>query len=296
MTVDTAVYGDSRRSPLSLRIFHPTSGVSRSTAVLHLHGGGWRAGAPEMLTPRSASLAARGYTVIQVQYRLLNESVQWPAPIADVRSALRWVWRHAAELGVRTDTITLWGHSAGAHIALMTAATLEDDGVDAAEDDVSIPLSVSAVIDCYGPVGFHGGDTPLLVTDHDGLPDFEAIAAGQRPDGRLPGIDLLGRPCTEREVVSISPVELLAADFPPTLLVHGTNDKLIAPVNSQRFAEALRSLDVVCQLSTFVGCTHEFDNAPSYTEAVTTLIDVFLRRVHEDFELAAEIRDFVPFP
>jgi acetyl esterase len=98
MAVEEFVYADRATGPLKLRVFRPTGSARLAIAVLHLHGGAWRVGTPAMLDSRSTALAARGYTVIQVQYRLLGH-VPWPAPVTDVRSALRWVTDHADELG-----------------------------------------------------------------------------------------------------------------------------------------------------------------------------------------------------
>lgn len=292
--VEEHTYAHRDTGALKLRIFKPTGGTPRQTAVLHLHGGGWRSGAPAMLDPRSTVLSALGYTVIQVQYRLLHDAVAWPAPVTDLRSALRWVAEHADELVVRPNALVLWGHSAGAHICLMTACSLADESLDHPDDDRSTPLSIAAVVDCYGPTSFHSGATPLLTMGPDG-PDFAAIAANQRPDGALPGIDLLGQPCDDDQAGSISPLSQLGADFPPTMIAHGTNDTLIRPENSQYLAEALNKLGVVCELVTFAECAHEFDAAPSYAAVVAAHIDVFLRQVLGDPALVEEIYEYSMF-
>jgi acetyl esterase/lipase len=246
-----------------------------------------------MLDSRSTLLAARGYTVIQVQYRLLGQAA-WPAPVTDLRSALRWVAGHADDLGVHPDAIVLWGHSAGAHIALTTAATVGDQSLDHAGDDRAVPVAIAAVIDCYAPVSFHPGDTSMLQIGPGGI-DLAAILANQRSDGALPAIDLLGKPCTQEDADAISPLVLIGPDFPPTMMVHGTADVLIRPINSRRLADELSRLGVISELVTFAECNHEFDAAPSYGAAVVAHIDVFLRRVLEEAALAAEIAQYSMF-
>jgi len=292
VTVEEFVYADRPTGPLTLRVFRPT-GPSRQTAVLHLHGGAWRLGAPGMLDSRSAALAARGYTVVQVQYRLLGQAA-WPAPVTDIRSAVRWVVGHADRLGIRSDAVVLWGHSAGGHIALVAAATRADRTLDHSEDDANIPVSVAAVIDCYAPVSFRAEDPPALRVGPAGI-DLTAIVAGRRSDGAIPAADLLGAPCSAAEADTISPLALVDADFPPTMLVHGTADIVIAAVNSRRLADELSRLGVICELVTFAECNHEFDVAPSYAAALVTHIDVFLRRVLEEPSLAAEIARYSMF-
>ncbi len=293
MTVEEFVYAHRATGPLRLRVFRPAESARYGTAVLHLHGGAWRVGTPDMLDSRSNALAARGYTVIQVQYRLLGHA-RWPAPLTDVRSALRWVTNHAGELGVRPDSLVLWGHSAGGHIALTTAATLADRTLDDGDDDPSVPISVAALIDCYAPVSFSAEDASLLQIGPSGI-DLAAILANQRSDGALPAVDLLETKCTQAQADAISPLALVGQDFPPTMVVHGTADVLIRPINSRRLADELARLGVVSELVEFAGCNHEFDAAPSYSAAVVAHIDVFLRRVLHEPTLAAEMRQYSMF-
>jgi acetyl esterase/lipase len=248
---------------------------------------------PEMLDARSSLLAAHGYTVIQVQYRLLGQAA-WPAPVTDVRSALRWVAGHADQLGVRADESVLWGHSAGGHIALTTAATRADSALDDSDDDQAVPISVAAVIDCYAPVSFHAGDTSMLQIGPAGI-DLAAILANQRADGAIPAVDLLEKACTEAEADAVSPLALVDPDFPPTMIVHGTADVLIQPINSRRLADELSRLGVINELVTFAECNHEFDAAPSYAAAVVAHVDVFLRRVLQEPTLAGEIAQYSMF-
>ncbi len=248
---------------------------------------------PEMLDSRSAALAAQGYTVIQVQYRLLGQA-DWPAPVTDVRSALRWVTGNADRLDVRPDAVVLWGHSAGGHIALTAAATHADSALDDGDDDLTVPISIAAVIDCYAPVSFRAEDPPALRMGPAGI-DLAAILAGQRGDGALPAADLLGAPCTEAAADAVSPLALVDPDFPPTMIVHGTADVLIQPINSRRLADQLSKLGVVNELVTFAECNHEFDASPSYAAAVVAHIDIFLRRVLGEPDLAVEVAQYSMF-
>jgi acetyl esterase/lipase len=292
MAVEEFVYAHRATGPLKLRVFRPTGPARLETAVLHLHGGAWRVGTPASLDPRSALLAERGYTVIQVQYRLLGHA-PWPAPVTDLRSALRWVISHAGDLGVRPDSLVLWGHSAGGHIALTTASTLADNSFDS-DDDPSGPISVAAIIDCYAPVSFRADEPSLLQIGPAGI-DLTAMMVNQRSDGALPAIDLLETGCTQAQADAISPLALVGPDFPPTMIVHGTADVLIRPINSRRLADELARLGVIAELVEFAECNHEFDAAPSYGATVVAHIDVFLRRVLHEPTLAAEMRRYSMF-
>src|SRR6476659_9973912 len=96
MTYTTRSFPSAR--PQRADVF-AAEGDDQRTAVLVLHGGGWRMGGPEMLHPRCRALSRRGFTAIAVEYRLLGEA-PWPAALDDVRAAVRWARTHAGDLGV----------------------------------------------------------------------------------------------------------------------------------------------------------------------------------------------------
>lgn len=93
---------------------------------------------------------------------------------------------------------------------------------------------------------------------------------------------------------AISPLALVGPDSAPTMLVHGTADVLIPPINSRRLADELRRLGVIAELVEFAECNHEFDAAPSYAAAIAH-VDVFLRRVLREPTLPTEIRQYSMF-
>src|SRR5579864_4138694 len=82
--------------PLTLDLYLPSGRQSLHPLVLYIHGGGWTTGHsrqsgafddfPEVL----AALAARGYTVASLNYRLSGEA-PFPAAIQDVKAAIKFV-------------------------------------------------------------------------------------------------------------------------------------------------------------------------------------------------------------
>lgn len=253
-------------------------GDDQRTAVLVLHGGGWRVGSAEGMHPRCEALSERGFTVIAVEYRLLGEAA-WPAPLDDVRAAVRWAGANAVELGVEPDRIVLQGHSAGGHLSLLAGYTEDPDDGD--EDP-----GVAAVVVFYPPIGFYAAAPPV--------PDPETRRPPRPPkrdDGRVPAYMLLDDSEDEALVASISPLDQISASCPPTMIVQGTADNMVGYQSSIILHQALLDAGVAADLHLHHDVGHEFDNAPTMTATVADDVSRFLRRTVSQASSTAEELD-----
>ena len=89
-------------------------------AILIIHGGGWSAGSKNDMVYRTLMIdyAMKGYVVCNMNYRLIQEALP-PACIEDVRCAVRWMKANAKAIGIDSNRIGTYGHSAGGHLSLM---------------------------------------------------------------------------------------------------------------------------------------------------------------------------------
>ena len=94
-----------------------------------------------ILPPCDNFLAETGYTVFDIDYRLADASVHFPAQIDDVATAVNWIKAHSVELKVDPQRIALLGRSAGAQMALAAAYRADLAGQ---------PLT-KCVVSFYGP-------------------------------------------------------------------------------------------------------------------------------------------------
>lgn len=88
--------------------------------VIFLHGGGWVLGDLDMHDHVCRRIAADGFVVVSVDYRLAPEHV-FPAAIDDTIAALDWVADNAAELGGDAARLVAMGSSAGGNLAAALA-------------------------------------------------------------------------------------------------------------------------------------------------------------------------------
>ena len=250
---EDVVIGSDGARPLHADVFEPERSRDLQTAVVQLHGGGFRAGDRKALRPHSERLAAAGFTAVAAEYRLLDEA-PYPANLEDARRAVEWA-------GERFGRVALQGFSAGGLLALLAAGT---------------GSAVGAVIVLYPSVD--------LSTAH---------ASGYDDAGTGSAAVLLGGGADEDSARAASPLSHVGPSFPPTLLIHGTGDTLVSYRASVRMHEALCNAGVASELHLVAGADHAFDNGPSYADLVAYETVFFLRRtIVEPDAIAAETLTF----
>jgi arylformamidase len=117
-------YGADRAQRLDV---YTTEGIHARPVIVMVHGGGWMFGDkanPGVAGAKLEHFAAEGYVFVSVDYRL------WPGvgPVeqaGDVALALAYVQKHAQAWGGDGSRVILMGHSAGAHLVALLAATPE---------------------------------------------------------------------------------------------------------------------------------------------------------------------------
>lgn len=99
-----------------------------SPALLWLHGGGFVTGAAGTSVDDAPRLAHElKLLVASVDYRLAPEH-PFPAGLEDAYAALRWLYDHAAEVGIDPARIAVGGDSAGGGLAACLAQLAADRG------------------------------------------------------------------------------------------------------------------------------------------------------------------------
>lgn len=115
-------YGDRPRERLDL--FFPEDPETLRDAPIHvfIHGGYWYAQAKENFSFVAQGLIQAGVIVAVLDYELCPD-VDISEIVRQVRAALAWLWRNAAEFGGDPQRIFVSGHSAGGHLTAMSLAT-----------------------------------------------------------------------------------------------------------------------------------------------------------------------------
>ncbi|MCZ0942708.1 MAG: alpha/beta hydrolase [Gammaproteobacteria bacterium] len=109
-------------------LYRPSDRAATGAGYLHIHGGGYVMGTPEMSDPVNLEICARlGAVVLSVDYRVAPEH-PIPAPLDDCYTGLAWLHEQAPAFGVDRDRIGIGGESAGGGLAAALAIKARDAG------------------------------------------------------------------------------------------------------------------------------------------------------------------------
>jgi len=127
-------------------------GAGPFPALVAVHGGGWRLGARSSFQYWGPYLAARGYALYAISYRLAGKGRKsFPQAVNDVCAAVQFVRGEAAPFNLDPQRIALMGASAGAHLSALAALSGEIFAKTYPQDKhASISPRVKALVGVYG--------------------------------------------------------------------------------------------------------------------------------------------------
>ncbi|MDQ1805840.1 alpha/beta hydrolase [Chryseobacterium sp. CKR4-1] len=149
-------YKTNKEGSIALDMYSPkTTSAEKHPVLIYVHGGGWVGGdkiihADSYIENLILKLVEKEYTVISINYTLVNKDIHFPNPIQDTKDAIRWVRKNADKYHFDTNNIGLFGASAGAHLSLLAAYTQDNEFVGAPELS-SYSAKVNYVVNNFGP-------------------------------------------------------------------------------------------------------------------------------------------------
>ncbi|MFC7582808.1 prolyl oligopeptidase family serine peptidase [Nonomuraea antimicrobica] len=236
--------------------------------MVYLPGGGFVTARRAMAARQRRQVTQAGFAVAAVEYRTVGDGATYRDGLADVAAAVSFLRAHAARYDIDPARTALWGESAGGYLAAM-AATDPDHGVAALTG-----AGVDAVVDVFGATH--------LATVAAGF-DPDTAAATTAPGTPLPAYVLgPGRAFADHpdEVTRADPVSHVTGATPPFLLLHGDDDRIIAPVQTARLHRALRRAGVDSTRYVLEGAGHGALSPQARAWTSTQVMDIvvgFLR-------------------
>jgi acetyl esterase/lipase len=251
---------------------HQAAPGSRKPALMWIHGGALIMGSRKGLDNRfCAELVKRGFVIVSIDYRLAPET-KLPGIIEDVRDAWRWLRQEGPKrFGIDPDRIATAGGSAGGYLTLMTGFCLEPRPRALVSyygyGDITTPWyskpddfyrrqPLVSKEEAYAAVGTTALSEPpamnrrgrfYLYCRQNGI--WPNQVAGHDPNTESPWFD------------KYCPIRNVTANYPPALLIHGTNDTDVPYAESKNMAAKLAGAGVEHELLTVAGAGHGLSGA-----------------------------------
>lgn len=240
------VFSTETGEELALQLMKPqwASGGKGFPLVVFIQGSAWQKPNQFWELPQLALLVKRGFVVASVTHR---SCWQQPAPafLQDVKAALRFLRKNAAEYDIDPERVCAWGTSSGGNTALLLGLTGDDPAFET-EEHAGFSTKVNCVVDCFGP------------TDLNKMIDvqFKAPHTKENLLFMLGG----GEEETYQQVLDqISPIKYAepGRNLPPFLILHGDADPVVLFEDSEAFYNKLIANGYQADLVRVTNAPHE---------------------------------------
>ena len=245
---EITVHESEYQSGLAVRIYQP-EGAGPFPGLVDVHGGVWTNGDRSANEVMDRALAESGMVVAAVDFRQSPDH-PYPAQVADVNLATRWLKAHAAEFNADPDTVGGIAGSSGGHTVLLSAmrpnhpaySYIDLPGSDA-DATMKYLLLGWPIVDPYARYRFvqEMGNDRIIGLSEAYFRTTDAMKEG-------------------------SPGQILQrgeeAVLPPTLIVQGTADNNLPVPVTEQFAVDYRKAGGDLELEMFPDMPHLFGNTP----------------------------------
>lgn len=243
--------------PVHVDIIKPIT-TRKLPLLVFIQGSGWRKQPIPVAYAKMFRMAAKGFVVAIVEYRT-TEIAQFPAPVEDTLTAIRFMKSNAEEYGIDKEHVAVWGCSSGGHIALMTGFCAEkyQNGLYPEEDN-----RVNAIVDFYGVTDIANLGYGNEALDHASADAPEAL--------------LLGAPVPEipEKANAASPIyNIPEGETPPTLIVHGDCDEVVSVSQSIKLYKTMKNMGKTVH---FIKVIHAGHGPGVWQEEVFNEVGAFL--------------------
>lgn len=213
--IEDVAYGNDPEQRLD--ILMPKERSQHTKVLIFLHGGSWKRGDKSDYNSALRSFAQRGITIVNMNYRLAEKNKnKFPAQMDDITKAIDFLVSRASDLSIDMTTIGLAGHSAGGHLALLYSYHFNKSG------------RVKAVA-ALAPVS-----------------DLAEAGRSDRAEYLNPIVNFLGKKFKQDSILWIqaSPYWMATKLAVPTILFHGTEDRVVPYIQSVKLEQRLQELKV----------------------------------------------------
>ncbi|WP_083581742.1 alpha/beta hydrolase [Bacteroides mediterraneensis] len=205
-------------------------------AIVYFPGGGFTSADYEKFIEMRMALAKAGFVVAAAEYRTVPD--KFPALVIDGKAAVRFLRAHAAQFGIDPTRIGVIGDSAGGYLSQMVGTTNGEKEFDQG-DYLDQSSDVQAAVTIYGIsnlLNIGEGYSDAIQQVHASPAVTEALLVHGPAFADFAGASILSDP---EKAMKASPLGHVKEHMPPFLIMHGSNDRLVSPVQSEQLFKAL---------------------------------------------------------
>ncbi len=221
--------------PLKMTLLVPRTQEAKP-AIVYYPGGGFTSANHEKFIEMRMALAKAGFVVAAAEYRTVPD--RYPALINDAKAAVRYLRAHARKFGIDPQRIGVIGDSAGGYVAQMMGTTNGEKQFDTG-DFTEVSSDVQAAVTIYGISNLMniGEGYPEAIQEvHKSPAVTEALLIHGPSFADFAGESILSDP---QKALEASPIGHIKQGMPPFLIMHGSADKLVSPIQSEQLYRAL---------------------------------------------------------
>ena len=236
------LYKSTNEGELNLFVYKPSEFdvKKKYSCIVFFHGGGWNSGTPEQFQRQSRYFASRGMLAVSVEYRIRNEHGTSPIQaMEDAKSAIRFIRSNAKLFSINPNRIATAGGSAGGHLAAVAGNI---DLFDNSDEDLTISSKPNLLI-LYNPVIDFGTRKWLWINNPS----------------------------------DASPIHNISKGSPPTIILTGTNDKIVPVESIMNYKKIMESVGSRCDVILYEGAEHAFFNTGDDFIDTVFQTDIFLK-------------------
>ena len=234
-------YKSTEQTDLNLFIYNPVDFDKSQTynCIVFFHGGGWNSGDYKQFERQSIYFASRGMVAISVEYRIRNKHGTSPIQaMEDAKSAIRFIRLNAELFSINPNRIAAAGGSAGGHLAAVAGNI---DLFDNSSEDLTISSKPDLLI-LYNPVLHYGRKWGWI----------------DNPS-------------------NASPYENLSEGATPTIILTGTQDKIVPVELIENYKKRMEAVGSRCDVIFYEGAEHAFFNKGQDFIDTVYRSDIFLK-------------------
>lgn len=241
-------------SSAELAIYLPEKTKNTGMAVLICPGGGYAGLAFQHEGVKVAQwLNTKGIAGFVLKYRMPNKHKE--IPLDDAQQAMRYIRSHAEELGVDVNKVGVAGSSAGGHLAATLSTHFSTKGISTRPDFSILFYPVITMTEST-----HGGSRSNLLGDNP----------------------------SSAEINMFSNEKQVNTNTPPAILLLSDDDKVVLPINSIEYYNALKDNDIPATMYIFPEGDHGWGMGEGfkYHKQMLDLLEMWL--VDMNSELSKE--------